>query len=222
MPVELETIRSLPLFRGLGPADLARVAALMVERHYARGDILLLEGTAGGALHYLRSGVVKIYKTSPDGREQVLRLSTAGDTFNEVPALDGGPNPASAAAVEASVVYVLERAELHRLLLTRPEVADAVIRGMAAALRHLVSVIETLSFHHVTSRVAKILLEQEESLRAGHATHRLTQQEMAAIAGTAREMVGRALKQLEAAGAIAMRQGHPVVRDAERLRLLAQ
>ncbi len=74
---------------------------------------------------------------------------------------------------------------------------------------------------HVTARLAKILLDQEESSEQDQRAHRLTQQEMAALAGSAREVVGRALKELETAAAIEMRQGHAVVLNQERLRMLA-
>jgi CRP/FNR family transcriptional regulator len=100
-------------------------------------------------------------------------------------------------------------------------VAEAVVKTLANALRHLVSLVEDLSLRHVTARVAKILLDQEASAREGHQVYRLTQQEMAALAGTAREVVGRSLKELEMAGAIEMRQGRAVVLNRERLRLLA-
>lgn len=196
------------------------VARVAVERTYDRGDIILLAGDPAGALHYVRAGLVKIFKTSPEGKEQVLRLIGSGTTFNDVPALDGGPNPASAAALEPSTIYVLGSAELRRLMLERPAVAAAAVRSLATALRHLVELVEGLSFRHVTARVAKILLDQEAAATNGLAPHRLTQQEMAAMAGTAREMVGRALKELETAGAIEMRQGHVVVLSAERLQLL--
>ncbi len=220
MSIECDALRQVPLFAGLSREDLACVAVVTVERHYDRGDIILLEGTPGGALHYVRSGLIKVFKTSPEGKEQVLRLIAPGHTFNDVPALDGGPNPASAAAMEPSVVYVIGRAELHRLILERPGVAEAAVRSLAGALRHLVTLVEDLSFRHVTERVAKILLDQEEAVAHGQAPHRLTQQEMAAMAGTAREMVGRALKELETAGAIELRQGRVVVLDHERLRML--
>jgi CRP-like cAMP-binding protein len=208
------------MFAGLDPDDLARVAAIAVERSYDRGDIILLEGDLAGALHVVHSGLVKIFKTSPEGKEQVLRLIGPGHTFNDVPALDGGPNPASAAAMEPSVVYAVGSAALRRLIVERPGVAAAAVQTMASALRHLVALVEDLSFRHVTARVAKILLDQAAT-QPGQASHRLTQQEMAAMAGTAREMVGRALKELETAGAIEMRQGRAVVLDRERLRILA-
>lgn len=221
MPVEVEGLRKISLFAMLGPEDLHHVAAMTVERQYDRGDIILLEGDLGGALHYVHSGLVKIFKTSPEGREQVLRLIAAGNTFNDVPALDGGPNPASAAALEPSTVYLIRRAELQALIRSRPEVANAVVQTLAQALRHLVALIEDLSLRHVTARVAKLLLEQEDIVQSTELQgHRLTQQEMAAIVGTAREVVGRALKELEAAGAIDVRQGRVVVLNRERLRLL--
>src|SRR5215467_8384121 len=121
MPVDIEALRHIPLFTPLSQEELAYVAARTLERHYKRGEIILLEGDMGGALHYVRSGLVKVYKTSPSGKDQVLRLIAAGNTFNDVPALDGGPNPASASALEPSTIYIVSRAELRTLILTRPE-----------------------------------------------------------------------------------------------------
>lgn len=221
MPVDVEMLRQIPLFATLSAEDLAQVAAMTVVRHYDRGDLILLEGDLGGALHYVRSGLVKVFKTSVGGKEQVLRMIASGHTFNDVPALDGGPNPASAAAMEPSVVYVIRRAELRHLIITRPEVAEAVVQTLASALRHLVALVEDLSLRHVTARVAKILLDQEASSHEEQHVYHLTQQEMAALAGSAREVVGRALKELETAGAIEMRQGRAVVLSSERLSLLA-
>ncbi len=221
MPVDVEAVRQIPLFATLSRDELAHVAAMTVARHYERGDIILLEGEMGGALHYVHTGLVKVFKTSPEGKEQVLRLIGEGHTFNDVPALDGGPNPASAAAMEVSNVYIMRRTDLRNLILTRPEVAEAVVQTLAGALRHLVVLVEDLSLRHVTARVAKILLDQEpSSIETGQQGYRLTQTEMAAMAGTAREVVGRALKVLEAAGAIEMRQGRAVVLNHERLRML--
>lgn len=221
MSINLEMLRKIPYFTMLSSDELAHAAAVTVERHYNRGDIVLLEGDTGGALYYVCSGLVKVFKTSPEGKEQVLRLIAAGYTFNDVPALDGGPNPASVAAMEPSVIYVIKRAELRRLIMTRPEVAEAVVLALANALRHLVTLVEDLSLRHVTARVAKTLLDQETLSQQGRHTHRLTQQEMAALVGSAREVVGRALKELEAAGAIEMHQGRVIVLNRERLRMLA-
>lgn len=222
MPVKAEALREIPLFATLTPDDLAQVATVTVERRYTRGDIIILAGQEGGALYFVRRGLVKVYRTSEEGKEQALRLIGAGHTFNDVPALDGGPNPASAMAMEPTTVYVTSGGQLQRLIAERPGLAVAAVRTLAVALRGLVQLVEDLSFRHVSGRVAKILLEQEEqdATEGERSQRRLTQQEIAAMAGTAREMVGRALKELEMAGAIRNERGHITVLSAERLRML--
>ncbi len=220
MSVEIEMLRKIPYFSTLSKDDLAQVAMFMLERHFNRGDLILIAGETDGSLCYVCSGLVKVFKASPDGREQVLRMIGAGNTFNDVPALDGGPNPASVAAVESSNVYVIRRSGLHQLIITRPEVAEAVVLTLAKTLRHLVSLVEDLSLRHVTARVAKILLDQETSVQQGQQVRRLTQTEMAALVGSTREVVGRALKELETAGAIEMRHGQAVVLNRARLRMI--
>ncbi|HEY1353949.1 MAG TPA: Crp/Fnr family transcriptional regulator [Ktedonobacteraceae bacterium] len=221
MSVEPEVLRQLPLFACLPAEGLARAAALAGERRYERGDLIMLEGESNRALYYVHSGLVKVFKTSPAGKEQVLRLIAAGQTFNDAPAFDGGPNPASAAALEPSVVYLIRQAVLGQLIRTQPEMAEAVVRTLAQALRHLVTLVEDLSLRHVSARVARILLDQDAAFREGQPAYHLTQQEMAALAGTAREVVGRSLKELESAGAIQMRQGRAIVLSRERLSTLA-
>lgn len=217
MPVNVEALRKIPLFARLNSNSLAQVAAVARERHYERGDLIVREGESGGALHCVHSGLVKVFKLSTEGKEQVLFLAAVGNTFNDVPALDGGPNPASAAAMEPSIVYAIGSAELSTLIVTQPDVATAVIRILANKLRHLVALVEDLSLRPVIARVAKILLDQEGASQEGRQIYRLTQQEMAALAGTAREVVGRALKEVEAAGAIKMCQGRIVVVNHDRL-----
>ena len=221
MSIEIEMLRKIPYFSMLSMDELAQVAAITVERHFNRGDLILIEGETEGSLYYVCSGLIKVFKASPEGKEQVLRLVGAGYTFNDVPALDGGPNPASAAAVEPGMVYVIRRSGLRKLITTRPEVAEAVVLTLAKTLRHLVALVEDLSLRHVTARVAKILHDQEISAQQGQQVHRLTQTEMAALVGSTREVVGRALKELETAGAIEMRHGQAIVLDRERLRLIA-
>lgn len=221
MPIDQAAFQRMPLFATLASDDLATVIAVTRTHAYSRGAIILLEGARDGGLCFVQSGMVRIFKTSPDGKEQTLRLITAGQTFNDVPALDGGPNPASAAAMEPCEIYVTSGIALRRLVAERPGIALAVVATLTQALRHMVGLVEDLSFRHVTARVAKILLEQDEARHAQSHMHRLTQHEIAALAGTAREMVGRALKELETAGAIAMRQGRPVILNADFLRMLA-
>ena len=218
MDVDSSKLRQVPYFARLAPDELAQIAEMTTAHCYERGDVIMLEGEQNGSLYYVRSGLVKVFKTSPTGREQMLHLIAAGQTFNDVPVFDGGSNPASAAAMEQSVIYTIRAARLRGLMATNVALAEVVVQVLARRLRNLVALVENVSLRSVTARVAKILLDQETG--EGEAIYALTQQEMASLAGTVREMVGRSLKELEVAGAIKMYQCQAIVVDRERLSLL--
>jgi CRP/FNR family transcriptional regulator len=199
---------------------MERIRPLVHERSYQRGEIVILEADPCEAIYFVKTGRVKVFKTSPEGREQVLRIMKPGDTFNEVPVFDGGPNPASVQALEPTELYLLAKVDMQRLMREMPGVCINVTRILASRLRHLVELVEDLSFRHVTGRVAKLLLQHAAEPSAPNGAGRLTQQQMATMAGTAREMVGRALKSLEQAGAIRVERGRIVILDKDALERL--
>lgn len=216
MAIEIAALRGIPEFSALADTELTYVQQVTRQRRIQRGELLFLEGGPGEHLYYLQSGRVKVFKISADGKEQVLRLFQAGETFNEVPIFDGGPNPASAMVLEDGIAYVLHRDDIQRLLSEHPRIATSVIRVLASRLRYMVGLVEDLSFKHVSARVAKTLLLHSEAVE-GKTAHRLTQQELAALVGTAREVVGRVLKALEHEGIIDLEQGRITILNRERL-----
>jgi CRP-like cAMP-binding protein len=117
------------------------------------------------------------------------------------------------------VLYMMKKSELEKIIYDYPQVALNVIQILSQRVRHLVSLVEDLSFRNVTGRVAKVLLEYAGD-SAGEKP-RLTQQEMAAMIGTAREMVGRALKTLEGEGSIRMERNRIVITNPDSLREMA-
>jgi CRP/FNR family transcriptional regulator len=104
---------------------------------------------------------------------------------------------------------------MEAILRNHPQIALNVTRVLAKRVRQLVSLVEDLSFRHVINRIAKILLEQIRD-ETSHVP-RLTQQEMAAMAGTAREVVGRSLRELEEQGAIKLDRHRIIITDKEAL-----
>ncbi|MGE5618386.1 MAG: Crp/Fnr family transcriptional regulator [Sphingomonadaceae bacterium] len=213
-------MRSIPYFAGLPDPELERIRPLVRQRSFERGDIVILEGEPCEAIYFVGTGGVKVFKTSPEGKEQVLRIMKPGDTFNEVPVFDCGTNPASVEALDSTTLYLLRSEDLQRLMREVPGISRNVIRILASRLRHMVELVEDLSFRHVTGRVAKILLQHAHDSGSGDGRGRLTQQQMATMAGTAREMVGRALKGLEQAGAIKVERGRIVVLNRDLLERL--
>ena len=220
-----ETLRKTAYFADLDQSQLSAIARAVVERSYRRGDPVFLEGDSCEGLYVVKSGRVRVYKISPEGREQVLLIAEPGDTFNEVPVFDGGPNPASVEALEPTALLLLPKNALLALVEAQPQIGRAFMRTFAARLRQLVGLVEELSFKTVTGRVARILLEQLPSSteeRSGQSPRRLTQREIAAMAGTAREVAARALKALEQQGAVRIERGRIVIIDRQRLASLGR
>jgi CRP-like cAMP-binding protein len=216
MAVQLEFLQSIHYFSGLGPAGLNSIKELVFEKTAERGEIVLLEGEPADGLYFVASGVVKVFKTSVEGKEQILRIVRPGESFNDVPIFNGGSNPASAQAMGPVSLYGIRKSNVETILRDHQQVALNVIRLLADEVRHLVSLVEDLSFKQVIGRVAKILLEQVgDGKRPGP---RLTQQEMAGMAGTAREVVGRSLKALEEQGLVRVDRHRIVITDKEALK----
>ncbi len=212
---------SVPYFTGLSAEEIDRIGNQVLERSFAKGEVLFLEGEPCRGLYVVKSGRIRVFKSSPEGREQVLLIAGAGDSFNDVPVFDGGPNPASASALEPSTVYLIPKETLLSLIADCPA-ALAILNLFAARLRHLTMVVEDLSFRSVLSRLAKTLLDLAVVEGGPLPISRLTQGEMAAMVGSVRDVIGRALKALEKTGAIKIEGQRILVTDPEKLRGMTQ
>ncbi|MCJ7515254.1 MAG: Crp/Fnr family transcriptional regulator [Dehalococcoidia bacterium] len=220
MAMQVDFLKRSPYFSGLGPAALDAIAKITFEKKIDRGEIFLLEGESDEVLYFVASGAVKIFKTSAEGKEQILGIARPGDSFNDVAVFDGGPNLSAAQAMGPVVIYGIRKSNLEAIIRDYPQVSTNVTRVLANRVRYLVSLVEDLSFKHVIGRIAKILLQY-----AGSGTEtgqRLTQQEMAAMAGTVREVVGRSLKVLEQEGAIRLDHHRIIIADREALKKLTE
>jgi CRP-like cAMP-binding protein len=215
MTVEAKFLGETAYFSGLSASELESIRQLFFEKRADRGEVILLEEEPTDTLLFVARGVVKLFRTSAEGKEQTLEFLRPGESINDVPVFDGGPNPVSAQAMGPVLLYGVRKNDLEAVIRDHPRVASNVIKVFAGRIRHLVSLVEDLSFRHVIGRVAKIIMERAGN--GGRPGERLTQQEMAAMAGTAREVVGRSLKALEERGAIRLEHHRIVVTDKEAL-----
>jgi CRP/FNR family transcriptional regulator len=204
-PIDL--LRQLPLFASFGDAALTRLATRCVARSVPAGHVLFTTGEPCRGLYMVESGRVRIFRTSPAGREQVLHTEGPGRPVAELPLFDGGDYPASAITEVESRLVFLPRADFEALYRENPDVAQAVIRTLGKRLRHLVHVTETLAFRDVAARLASFLAEFAEhhgtvTNEGTEITLDRTREELSFELGTARESVSRALKQLAAKGII--------------------
>jgi len=220
MAVQIDFLKRTPYFSNLDASALDAVARLMFEKKVDRGEIFLLEGESDGVLYFVGSGAVKIFKTSAEGKEQIIDIARPGDSINDVAVFDSGPSLMAAQAMSPTVLYGIRKDNMETILRDYPQIVANVIALLAKRVRYLVSLVEDLSFKHVISRIAKILLQYAGA--GAEAGQRLTQQDMAAMAGTVREVVGRSLKVLEEEGAIKLDHHRIVITDEEALKRIIE
>lgn len=219
MAIQLSSLKAIPYFAGLNDAHLALIGKHVFEKRASRGENLFFEGEPAEILYFVVEGVVKIFKTSADGKEQIFGIIRPGDSFNDVPVIGGGVNLLSAAALGPVLLNGIKKKDLEAIIKEYPQIALNIIKVLSKRVEELMSLVEDFSFRRVSGRVAKILLEY--SGKDSKEKPRLTQQEIAAMIGTAREMVGRSLKSLEGERAIRIERNHIIITDQQRLRTFA-
>lgn len=214
-------LSQLPLFAGLDEPTLEAMARASRWREYEAGETVVLEGDAQPGLYYLQVGWLKVIKSSPAGREQILRFLEPGETFNDIGVFTNQPNPATAIALEPAGIWLIPRTTLLRLLQDKPDFAQHVISKMAERMLYLVSLVTDLSLRPVTSRLARLLLEDavDDVLER---PRWFTQAELAARLGTVPDVIQRVLRNLENEGLIAVDRQQIRILDREALAETAQ
>lgn len=210
-------LRSLPYFEGA--ASVESLARQAVRRTFKAGETIFVEGDPAAGLWVIEQGSVKIYKLSPEGAEHVLHLLGAGNTFNDVGALDGGANPANAAALSDVIVWVLPAEAITHAMLEDSRLALNVVRFLAARVRGLVRQIEDLALYSVVVRLARFLLKQaEDPVLSGPGVTRVA---IAAHLATTPQTISNALRELETRGVIEFDRHRIYIVDEDQLRSIA-
>jgi CRP/FNR family cyclic AMP-dependent transcriptional regulator len=213
----LRVLSSVPLFVELESPTLQALARCMVERRYRPGQYLVFEDQPAEAMFVVCDGRVRLSRTAHDGREQVLTIIGSSEVFNVEPLLDGGPTPATARAMSPVSCLLLPDRQFTPLIQEFPDFALVLMRQMAQQLREQALLIEDLGFRSVRARLARLLLAE-----AASGTAQLTQAELAARAGTVREIVGRTLRQMTDEGLVALKRGQVIVLDPAGLKRAAE
>ncbi len=188
-------------------------------RAYAPGELLFVEGDRSHSVFACVEGRVRIFLTTPSGRELLVGVKGAGDEFGELSALDGRPRSASAAAIDHATVAVLPRARYMDLLLEAPHLSVSVCRSLSADLRRANDRLVTWTSNSATVRTGQMLVELASLvMRHGDAdadTYELplTQSDLAGWIGATRESTARALARFREAGLVRTGRGRIVVLD---------
>lgn len=217
-----EVLKKTGLFSNLSEPEVRMLASRTVRKLFSEGELLFSEGEPCNGLHIIARGKVRIFKTSINGREQVLAVNVPGESVAELPVFDGGAFPASAMAIEDAEIAFISRRDFHAFCIEHPEVALKVLSVVGARLRRLVGIIEELSFTTIRHRLISVLvkLAQAEGTKTAEGiAFQLpgSHQELANQLGTVRELISRNLMRLQAEGLLDVDARQIVVRDLSKL-----
>jgi len=217
-----QTLSRVPIFTGLSEDELSFLAQRTVLRRFSAGESVFAEGEACSGLYVVESGHVRIFKSSSEGREQVLSVEGPGSSVAELPVFDGGNYPASVTAVDEAALLFISKQDFQSLCLAHPQVALKVLRIVGARLRRLVGIIEELSFTTVRHRLAAFLvrLSKTSGKRAANGIEIMlpaNNQELASQIGTVRELVSRNLSRFQAEGMLKIDGRRVTVTDLKGL-----
>jgi CRP/FNR family transcriptional regulator, cyclic AMP receptor protein len=217
-----QTLTHVPIFSGLSEEELAFLAQHTVPRRFSAGETIFAEGEPCTGLYVVESGHVRIFKSSPGGREHVLSIDGPGGSIAELPVFDGGNYPASAAAVDEATLLFVSKQDFQSLCLAHPQVALKVLRVVGARLRRLVGIIEELSFTTVRHRLAALLVRLAKAsgkrINGGvEITLPANNQELASQIGTVRELISRNLSRFQVEGMLKIEGRTVTVTDLKAL-----
>jgi len=210
---KVDLLKGNPYFQGLSPTELEIVVGMAIEEKYGRDAIILSECDRNRKLFFVASGAVKIFTTSADGKEQIIALSRPGDSFNDVPAFDAGVTEGTAQTLTDVVLFTLNGRALLERSCQLGGLAANIIKRLSGRIRELGNLVNDLSFRPVAGRLARIILDLAKNEHSPY----LTQKDLAAMVGTAREVVARALKTLENDDVIRVERHRIVVVDRAAL-----
>ena len=204
-----ELLKRVSIFADLDEQGLDGLERLLVPHTYAKDALVVSHEEPGDALYIIASGRAKAVLLGESGREIILYLFRPGDFFGEMSLLDNEPRSATVQACEETTVLVLKREAFHRHIREYPQTALSILKEMSGRLRRADEIIGSLALLDVYGRVARMLRELADKDGVEHEEgifikERPTQQDIAAMIGTSRETVSRALNDFAKRGFVEM------------------
>lgn len=220
--VDEDILARAGIFQGMDAASISALLKDLVPETFRKGDTIIREGEPGDKLYIIVEGKLKLSRTAPDGRENLLTILGPSDMFGELSIFDPAPRTSSAICVTDVRTYTMDRAALRRWLDAQPQIAEQLLRVLARRLRRTNNSLADLIFTDVPGRVAKALLQlaQRFGSQEGNTVrvnHDLTQEEIAQLVGASRETVNKALAEFAHRGWIRLEGKSVVICESEHL-----
>jgi CRP/FNR family transcriptional regulator len=214
-------LRNSLLFSGMNERDLAEIAGITGLKRFEKGETILNEGDPADTLYILGSGRIEVFKLSPEGKKQTLRIVLPGEAFAEVAMFSEGVYPAYADALSECEIVCVAKIELIRLLKTNPELSLRMINSLANLLRGFTGMVEDLCLKDVSARVAKFLLDRSITTGSDFFHLEMKMGEMAQRICTVSETLSRTLRKMRVRGIIDVKGKTITILDKETLQRIA-
>ncbi|CAB4916242.1 unannotated protein [freshwater metagenome] len=217
-----ELLRRVPVFETLGAEDLLHVAEVALRRHFARHEVIFRKGDDSDTCYIVRTGQARAIREHPDGRIITLAHFGPGDIFGELAMFDDEKRSATVDTLEESETIAILGPDMRRLMSRHPDIATKLVVSLGRRLRLANERLARQSFQTVQSRVAIALAElAREAVKAGAAPVdvpiRITQADIAQLAGSSRESASRFIETLQRAGVLSQGRGRLVIHDPSAL-----
>ncbi|KPJ76249.1 MAG: transcriptional regulator [Deltaproteobacteria bacterium SG8_13] len=209
----LDIINKIPAFNGLSEDQLKAIRSVAVDRRFDKGEMVFSEGDEGSGFYVVVDGQVKIFKLSPEGKEQILHIFGPGDPVGEVAVFAGRSFPANAEAITAARLLFFPRTAFLDLISANPSLAMKMLAVLSMRLRRFTIQIENLSLKEVPGRLATYLIVlSEEQKDEQTVTLPISKGQLASLLGTIPETLSRIFAKMSAQNLIAV--------EGRRIRLL--
>jgi CRP-like cAMP-binding protein len=222
----VDLLRRCPLFSGLKEEDLKRIRAIALPKHVAKKGILFSEGEEAKGFYVILTGKVKLFKISPEGKEQILHVASAPDAFAEAALFLEGKYPAFAEALSDSQLLFFPKREFIQLIERNPQLSINMIVSLSTFLKRLATLIEELSLKEVSSRIAKYVIDlstrgAKEGKDLRDVELDLSKTQLALKLGTISETLSRTLSKMKAKKIIDVQKNRILILNREALEELA-
>jgi CRP/FNR family transcriptional regulator len=224
---KIEQFKKIPIFESFTENELSEITEITRERKLKKDTAIFHESDPANALYIIKTGSVKIFKISEDGREHIIEIFEPGQIFGEVPVFDGGNYPATAMTLSETEIYIILKTDFENTVKKHPDIALKIIRVLGRRLRQAHNRIRELAFKNVPQRMASLLLRLAK--KNGKPTEKgilidlpLSRRQIAELIGVSRETATRELSKFSKSNLILLNKKEIIITNKSKLSSIAK
>ncbi len=216
-----KNIEKISIFSSLSPEYVRKIENITQVSKYLSGKIIFMENDPGIGFYGILDGKIKIFKSSPLGKEHILHIFGSGEIFAEVAVFAGHDFPANAMALEESTLMFFPRDRFRALLAEFPDLSMSLLGLMSMRLRQMVGKVEELSLKEVPARLAAHLLLLRDNTGRNEFNLDINKSQLASLLGTIPETLSRVIRKMKNEGLIGIKGSKVELLDIQSLDELA-